>query len=191
MSLKLVAFAAAWILFCSTAALAADDYVHTFTGFSFPIKVADFARTKVTPLNAENSDIEVDYDNNPRTAHVSVYVYPASEMQLHEHYLAWCAEVSKANPTAKLLQETPLTLRKSGVDYHGYSASFSLRAKLVGDKAQDLLSKLLLFRRGAYDILYRISYVQSDKDAAEKQIDTFLDKLAWPAGGTDGPAGTD
>ena len=88
----------------------------------------------------------------------------------------------KSRPDAKLLEEKPITLNKSGVKYDGFNALFSFRDKFVANTPQDLLSKLIVFRRGDYYVLYRISYALSDKKAAESQISDFIDQLAWPAG---------
>lgn len=170
-----------WVLFCAAPLRADDDYVHTFTGFTFPPKVAAFDRVKITPYNKEQSDIEVDYDNNPYTVHLSVYVYPAHD-PLKQHYEQCKSDVITVHPDAKLLEEKLITLRKSGATYNGFSALYSFRAKFVGEEEQDLLSMLWVFRRGDYYVLYRISYSMADKVNAESQIADFIRQLTWPAG---------
>jgi hypothetical protein len=160
------------------------DYVHTYTGFTFPPKIAAFDRTKVTPFNPERSDIEVDYDNSPYTVRASVYVYPATA-PLKTHYEECREGVVRVHPDAKLLNESQLTFDKAGTTYHGFAALFSFRDKFVGEKPQNLLSKLIVFRRDDYYILYRISYASSDRADAERQIADFLARLAWPSGGKD------
>jgi len=183
-----MASATMWLLFCAAPAFADEDYVHTFTGFTFPPKVAAFARMRITPYNEVHSDIEVDYDNDPYTVHLSVYVYPAHD-PLQQHYEQCKADVSKVHPDAKLLEEKPITLTKSGVKYDGFNALFSFRDKFVADTPQDLLSKLIIFRRGDYYVLFRISYSLTDKANEEKQIADFIEQLAWPAGdGTASPS---
>jgi len=173
---------------CATSALADDPYVHTFTGFTFPPKVGPFTQVKVTPFNEAHSDIEVDYNNDPYTVHLSVYVYPAHD-PLQKHYEQCKADVMQVHPDAKLLEEKPITLEKGGTKFDGFSALYSFRGKFVANKEQDLLSKLIVFRRGDYYVLYRISYAADDKAAAEKQIDDFIQQLAWPEGdGTTPPA---
>ena len=175
-----------WAALCLLAAraVADDDYVHSFTGFTFPPNVAAFARAKITPFNAAHSDIEVDYNNVPFTAHLSAYVYPAP-YPLYEHYEQCKAEVLKSHPDAKLLEEKPVTVEKTGVIYHGFYALYGFRDKFVGHVSQDLLSQLIVFRRGDYYVLFRISYAVADKANAEARIADFLDQFAWPAGGTD------
>ncbi len=164
-----------------------DNYVHSFTSFTFPPKVGAFERKKITFFNQEHSDVEVDYDNDPFTVHLSVYVYPASgiyavPVPLKKHYEDCKAAVPRATPDAKLMEEKPYVLEKSGIKYDGYYALFSFRSKFVGDQEQDLLSQLILFQRGSYYVLFRISYAANDKANAEKQIDDFLQQLAWPPG---------
>jgi hypothetical protein len=155
------------------------NYVHTFTGFSFPPKVADFTRARITAFNEERSDIEVDYDNNPYTAHASVYVYPAHD-PLEKHFVKCKSDVFQVHPDATSLGEKPITLRKGGVSYAGFSALFTFHASFVNATPQELLSKLLVFRRGDYYVLYRISYAASARAAAERQIDDFIQRLDWP-----------
>ena len=177
-----------WVLFCAVPVLAEDNYVHTFTGFNFPPKVAAFTRVQITPFNEAKSDIGVDYNNDPFTVHLSIYVYPSSGMYtagnvpLKQHYEDCKASVIKAHPPAKLLEETPVTFAKSGADYDGLKALYSFHDKFINHQDQDLLSQLILFQRGDYYVLFRITYAQSDKTAAEQQIADFLKQLAWPAG---------
>lgn len=176
-----IAWAMLWVLFCAAPLRAEGDYVHVFTGFTFPPKVAAFALTKITPYNDAKSDIEVDYDNNPFTVHASVYVYPASD-PLKQHYEQCKAGVVTVHPDAKLLEEKPISLNKSGVDYRGFGALFAFRYNFAGKDDQELLSRLWVFRRGNYYVLYRISYLRGDKGAAEKEIDDFIRQLSWPTG---------
>jgi len=178
-----------WMLFCAGVAIADDSYVHTFTGFTFPSKVGAFTKVKVTPFNAAHSDIEVDYNNDPFTVHLSVYVYPAHG-PLKDHFEQCKEAVTTHTPGAKFLEEKPMTLDKSGVKYDGYYALFSFRAKFVDQLDQDLLSQVILFQRGDYYVLFRISYAASDKVNAEAQITDFIDKLAWPAGDGSVPKGS-
>lgn len=170
-----------WVLFCAGLVRADDNYVHTFTGFTFPPKVAEFTQVKITPFNDAHSDIEVDYNNDPYTVHLSVYVYPARE-PLKQHYEECKDAVIRATSNAKLLEEKPITLDKSGVKYDGFSALFSFRAKFVGNQDQDILSKLIIFRRANYYVLFRISYALNAKETAEKQIDDFIQQFTWPTG---------
>ena len=85
----------------------------------------------------------------------------------------------------KLLEEKPITVTKSGVNYNGFSALYSFRDKFVGHVPQDLLSHLLVFRRDDYYVLFRISYPAADKKDAESKINDFLEQFAWPPGGAD------
>jgi hypothetical protein len=175
----LIALLLAWSVLPNAAPGRADDaYVHTFTGFTFPPKVAAFARVKITPYNDAKSDIGVDYDNTPFTVHLSVYVYPSLNIALQDHYTDCRDGVSQVHKDAKLLEEKPVTFTKSGATYNGYRARFSFRDKFVGDAPQDLL----LFQRGDYFVLFRISYSAADQAAAEKEIDDFLQQFAWPPG---------
>jgi len=167
--------------------LQGDDYVHSTIGFVFPSKVASFERAKVTFFNPAHSDVEVDYNNDPFTVHLSVYVYPASgiytaSVPLKVHYEDCKNSVVKTHPDAKLLEEKPYTLEKSGTRYEGYYALYSFRGKFVGHEDQDLLSQVIVFQRGDYYILYRISYAAAYRTQAEGEINEFIDQLAWPSG---------
>jgi hypothetical protein len=178
-----------WVLFCAEPLGADEDYVHSFTGFTFPPKVTAFARQKITPYNEAKSDIGVDYDNNPFTVHLSIYVYPAQD-PLKKHFEQCKDDVLQVHPDAKLLEEKPFTLTKAGVPYDGFSALYAFRGKFIGDTEQELLSKLLCFRRGDYYVTFRISYAKSDQKAAESQIADFLDKFTWPSGNATETAAT-
>jgi hypothetical protein len=189
---------AGWVFFlsCGGFLFADEPYIHTFTGFTFPPNVEAFARVRVTPYNADRSDIEVDYDNVPYTVHLSAYVYPVREfyanpaqVKLQQHYDDCKASVKQAHPDAKLIEEEPVVFHRSNVDYHGYRALYTFRDKFVGHVEQDLFSQLLVFRRDDYFVMFRISYVQSDKKKAEAGISDFLDVFAWPPGGNDASGG--
>jgi hypothetical protein len=175
-----IATGLAWTLLCA-AVRADENYVHTFTGFTFPPKVAAFTRARITPYNAEKSDIEVDYDNNPYTVHASVYVYPAHD-PLAQHYMKCKSDVFQVHPDATILSEKDVSLTEGGVKYDGFSALFQFRDRFVNSTPQDLLSLLWVFRRGDYYVLYRISYAKSDKESAEREIGDFIKRLDWPAG---------
>ena len=168
-------------LFCGGLLRADDDYVHSFTGFTFPQKVGAFERGRITPFNEAHSDIEVDYDNKPYTVHLSAYVYPAHDL-LKKHYEQCKADVMQVHPDAKLLEENPMTLDKAGTKYDGFYALFLFRGKFVANTDQDLLSQLIVFQRGDYYVLFRISYAASDKVKAEAEINDFIQQLAWPKG---------
>ena len=176
---SLLAFLAMLTL-VSTAQAGNEDYVHSFTGFTFPLKFEGFDRVKVTPFNEEKSDIEVDYNNSPFTTHLSFYVYPAGD-PLKKHYEECREAVTKPHPDAKLIEEKPITLTKNGKVYEGYSAVFGFKDSFVGKKDQDLLSQVILFQFEHYYVLYRISYAASDKENAEKQITNFIEKFVWPS----------
>jgi len=182
MKLNPAFIAVTWALFCAAPVSADQDYVHTFTGFTFPPKIGKFARIRVTPYNEAHSDIEVDYDNDPYTVHLSVYVYPAHD-PLQRHYEQCKAGVVSVHPDAKLLAEQRIKLNKSGVTYSGFSALFSFRDKFVSHTEEALLSQLLVFRRGDYYVLFRISYAADDKSAAEGKITDFIQQFAWPPDG--------
>lgn len=171
-------------LCCAGSLLADENYVHSFTGFTFPPSVMAFSRIRVTPFNEAKSDIEVDYDNKPFTVHLSAYVYPAKD-PLQKHYEQIKAEVVQVYPGAKLLEEKPVAVNKSGVDYHGFTALYDVRSKIFGKADADTLSKVIVFRRDDYYVLYRISYSPADKADAESKISDFLDQFAWPTGGKD------
>ena len=174
-----IATGLAWTLLCA-GAVADDNYVHTFTGFTFPPAVGVFTRMRVTPYNKEKSDIEVDYDNNPYTVHASIYVYPAHD-PLAQHYMKCKGDVFQVHPDATILSEKMVALVKHGVTYNGYGALFQFRDRFVNATPQDLLSLLWVFRRGDYYILYRISYAKNAQQLAERQLDDLIKQLDWPA----------
>ncbi len=72
-----------------------------------------------------------------------------------------------------------MALTKNGVERSGYTALYSFHDRFA-NKEQDLLSRLINFQRGDYYVTFRITYEHSGRDAAEKQITDFIDKLAWP-----------
>ena len=156
-----------------------DNYVHSFTGFAFPLQVGAFKRVRITPFNATASDVGVDYSNDSFTAHVSVNIYPAKG-PIQAHYQQCRDQVTQVHPDAKLVEEKPVTLNKGGAAYDGYSALFSFQGKFSTDTAQELLSKLLVFSYGDYFVTYRFSYSKDDQAATEKLIDDFNQKFDWP-----------
>jgi hypothetical protein len=172
----------------ATAQAADENYVHSFTGFTFPPTVGAFERGKITPYNAEKSDIQVDYYNQPFTVLCSAYVYPANE-PLDKHYEECKAAVTQAHPNAALKSEGRIVFDKSGTKYHGYEADYAFPDKFGSSPAPvDILSKVVVFRRDDYFVLFRISYLLSDKQAAEREINDLLQGLAWPPGGSDASA---
>jgi hypothetical protein len=178
----LIATGAVWILICSFGGAGAEDnYVHTFTGFTFPPKVTDFTRTRVTPYNDAKSDIQVDYENQPFTCLLSSYVYPATGT-LHDHYAKCKADVTTVHPGAQLLKEMPLRVDKSGAAYDGLEAIYAMNEAFGSAQRQPLLSRLILFRRGDYWVFYRITYTKASAAVTEKQIDAFLQAFQWPQG---------
>ena len=173
-----------WVLFCAGSLVADDNYTQPGTGFVFPPKVAGFVRTHVTPYQPDYSDIEVDYDNSPYTVHLSVYVYPASA-PLKLHYEGCKAGVLRIHPDAKLIEEKPMSVAKGGVTFNGYYALYSFRAKMIEAQETDLFSQLIVFRRDNNYVLFRISYLVSDRNHAERAITDFIDQYQWPPGGKD------
>jgi hypothetical protein len=176
-----IASVLACLLYCSGASAADDVFVHSFTNFAFPPQVGAFSRGAITPYNSEGSDVGVDYTNDPNTCKLSVYVYPA-KTGLPEHFKKCEADVLEVHPAAKLIEEKPVHLSKGGVGYDGLYASYGFHDKFVGHREQDLLSRVVLFQRGDYFVLFRISYARTYPIATEKQIDDFMDKLEWPKG---------
>lgn len=163
----------------ATATASGNAYIHGYTGFTFPLNVGPFKRVQVTPFNANASDVGIDYNNDPLTAHVSVNIYPAKG-PLQAHYQQCRDQVAQVHPDAKLVEEKPVTLNKAGATYNGYSALFTFQGKFAADTAQELLSKLLVFRYGDYFVTYRVSYTGDNRAANEKLIDDFIQNLDWP-----------
>ena len=141
--------------------------------------MGDFTRVKVIPFNKEGSDIEVDYHNSPFTIHLACFIYPAFA-PLKKHYESCCGAVEKSQPTAKLLGENRIALKKNGKTYEGFRAVYAFKDKFVDKTEQELLSEVVLFQFEHYDVLYRISYAAADQASAEKQIAGFVGKFAWP-----------
>jgi hypothetical protein len=168
---------AAWPLAGATQAEdSKGDYIHSFTGFTFPPTVSAFTRRAITPYYDQKSDIEVDYDNSPFTIHGSVYAYPADE-HLKAHFQDCEASVLQLHPTATLVHEGTIIFDRGGTQYHGYTASYTFREKFGSEEAsRALLSKLIVFRRNDYYVLFRITYLKSDSPAPG-QIDDFFQKF--------------
>ena len=187
-SLFFIAWTMVLVLFCAGALRADPAYVQPGTGFVFPPEVASFKQVRITPFKADHSDVEVDYNNDPFTVHLSVYVYPANG-PLKPHYEGCRDAVGKATPGAKLVEEKPIDLDKGGVTFHGFYGLLSFHTGIIGGTQADLLSQVIVFRRDNNYVLYRISYLASDRVAAEKAIAEFLEKFDWPAGGKDASGG--
>lgn len=155
---------------------APGELIHTDSGFAFPARIGSFARFQGHQYDENGRDISVGYTGDIPSL-VTVYVFPADDVDLESALTTQSAGVLTAYPGAKVtgrrvVQVTPEEIPAVAVSFE-FSAAFQGRE-------QPLHSELVIAQRGDRYIKYRITYPEAIADIAGEDSSKFLHYFAWP-----------
>jgi hypothetical protein len=153
------------------------NIIHIASGFSFPSKIGNFKRVMTRQYDAAGQGVSVGYEvDKPRIA-ATIYVYPSNGRLLETEFLV------RENEIVALHQDTKLVDRETGfvspkknpalVANYEYTDTFA-------DKVQPLRSRLLVARRGDWNIEYRFTYAASEGANGASLVDFLQNGFVWP-----------
>jgi hypothetical protein len=151
--------------------------IHIASGFSFPGKIGNFQRVMTRQYDVAGQGVSVGYEvDKPRIA-ATIYVYPSNGRLLETEF------VVRENEIVALHQDTKLIDRGTGfvgpkktpalVANYEYTDSFA-------GKVQPLRSRLVVARRGDWNIEYRFTYGASDGANGASLVDSLQNGFVWP-----------
>ncbi|MBS1722019.1 MAG: hypothetical protein JSS66_03310 [Armatimonadetes bacterium] len=176
-------------LFASTSCVPSDpwsastppakkDYVHAGSGFSFPAKVAGFARSEVKVYDKVGDDVSVGYDVRSSRIALTFYVYPKLKNQpsytLKDHYEFCRSEVFRNHDGTK--EEG----HWSGGEVIGGKKRPVFRAMFSFDSPSRSNSELFLTEHGDWYVLVRSSYPESNARISTREVSNFFASFPWP-----------
>ncbi len=154
---------------------------HSFSGFIFPKQIGIFKRARMLRYNRAGSDVSAGYNAGALIV-ATVYAYPARagkpEEALSREYDSKRTEISRFHRGVVVLSEGPVSISQEGKKYVGKRGYFSFR-DVFFQKAQDLKSELMVFRDGPLFVEYRFSYPRDHAEAAEREIEAFIEGWSW------------
>lgn len=152
---------------------------HVYSGFQFPYNVGAFRRVVAYTFDEAGTNLSVGYSDPSLKIIMTVYVYPHLSIPMDKHFKQLKADVEQVNSSAKLLEESSITLRQGKRQYEGMRARYGYIGRLDGVD-QDLISEAYLFKSGRHYVKYRLSYPTADAKAAAIRTEFFLNELKFP-----------
>ena len=151
--------------------------VQIAAGYSFPGKIGNFQRVMTRQYDVAGQGVSVGYEvDKPRIA-ATIYVYPSNGRLVETEF------VVRENEIVALHQDTKLIDRGTGfvspkktpalVANYEYTDSFA-------GKVQSLRSRLVVARRGDWNIEYRFTYAASDGANGASLVDSLQNGFVWP-----------
>jgi len=151
--------------------------VHIASGFSFPGKIGNFQRVMTRQYDVAGQGVSIGYEvDKPRIA-ATIYVYPSNGRLLETEF------VVRENGIVALHKDTKLMDRGTGfvgpkktpalVANYEYTDSFA-------GKVQPLRSRLVVARRGDWNIEYRFTYADSEGANGASLVDSLQNGFVWP-----------
>jgi hypothetical protein len=153
------------------------NIIHIASGFSFPNKIGNFQRVMTRQYDAAGQGVSVGYEvDKPRIA-ATIYVYPSNGRLLETEFLV------RENEIVALHQDTKLVDRETGFvspkKNPALVANYEYTDTFAG-KVQPLRSRLLVARRGDWNIEYRFTYAASEGANGASLVDFLQSGFVWP-----------
>jgi hypothetical protein len=153
------------------------NIVHIASGFAFPNKIGEFQRVMTRQYDTVGQGVSVGYEvDRPRIA-ATIYVYPSSGRLLETEF------VVRENQIVAQHQDTKLVDRGTGFvspkKIPALVANYEYTDNFAG-KVQPLRSRLLVARRGDWNIEYRFTYAASEGASGAALVDFLQNGFGWP-----------
>jgi hypothetical protein len=153
------------------------NMVHIASGFTFPGKIGNFQRVMTRQYDATGQGVSVGYEvDKPRIA-ATIYVYPSGGRLLETEF------VVRENEIVALHQDTKLTDRGTGFvgpkKIPALVANYEYTDNFAG-KVQALRSRLVVARRGDWNIEYRFTYADAEGASGASLVDSLQNGFVWP-----------
>jgi hypothetical protein len=153
------------------------NITHIASGFSFPNKIGQFQRVMTRQYDTAGQGVSVGYEvDRPRIA-ATIYVYPSSGRLIETEF------VVRENEIVALHQDTKLIDRGTGFvgpkKMPALVANYEYTDTFAG-KVQPLRSRLVVVRRGDWNIEYRFTYAASEGANGGSLVDFLQNGFVWP-----------
>jgi hypothetical protein len=153
------------------------NITHIASGFSFPNKIGQFQRVMTRQYDTAGQGVSVGYEvDRPRIA-ATIYVYPSSGRLIETEF------VVRENEIVALHQDTKLIDRGTGLvgpkKIPALVANYEYTDTFAG-KVQPLRSRLVVVRRGDWNIEYRFTYAASEGANGASLVDFLQNGFVWP-----------
>jgi hypothetical protein len=153
------------------------NMVHIASGFTFPGKIGNFQRVMTRQYDATGQGVSVGYeDDKPRIA-ATIYVYPSNGRQVETEF------VVRENGIVAQHQDTKLVDRGTGSvspkKISALVANYEYTDTFAG-KVQPLRSRLVVARRGDWNIEYRFTYAAAEGANGASLVDSLQNGFIWP-----------
>ena len=153
------------------------NIIHIASGFSFPNKIGQFQRVMTRQYDTAGQGVSVGYEvDRPRIA-ATIYVYPSSGRLLETEF------VVRENQIVAQHQDTKLVDRGTGFvspkKIPALVANYEYTDNFAG-KVQPLRSRLLVARRGDWNIEYRFTYAATEAASGAALVDFLQNGFGWP-----------
>ena len=133
--------------------------VHVHSGGKFPNYISSFIRLKPRNYDQYGYDVSVGYSlYESGSAIADIYIYPSHGIDLKEHFGSIKNSIVYYHPDAHHVEEYDTVVDvDDGSELLGYCAVYTYAQSFQGRK-QKVESQALIFKRGDWFILFRITY---------------------------------
>ena len=156
------------------------NIVHMASGFSFPNKIGKFQRVMTRQYDATGQGVSVGYEvDTPRIA-ATIYVYPSSGRLLETEFVVRENQIVALHHDTKLVDRGTRFVSPKKIP--ALVANYEYTDTFAG-KVQSLRSRLLVVRRGDWNIEYRFTYAASEGANGASLVDFLQNGFVWPEEG--------
>ena len=153
------------------------NITHIASGFSFPNKVGQFQRVMTRQYDTAGQGVSVGYEvDRPRIA-ATIYVYPSSGRLIETEFVVRENEIVAVHHDTKLIDRGTGFVGPKKIP--ALIANYEYTDTFAG-KVQPLRSRLIVVRRGDWNIEYLFTYAASEGANGASLVDFLQNGFVWP-----------
>ena len=146
-----------------------SDYIHSATGFIFPLTVNEFNRESIYAFDKKKKDVGITYKANDLKTTISIYLYPAgagTEDRLRNEYLKSMQSVANISDNGIKAEQHAISFKNENYKLNGFKSNI---------KDLDKESSLCVYECGEWFFKIRLSSEALDSSGMNQIEKEFLD----------------
>jgi len=153
------------------------NIIHIASGFSFPNKIGDFQRVMTRQYDPTGREVSVGYDSHKPEIAATIYVYPSNGRLLDTEFLVRENQIVAQHQGTKLIDRGTALITPNKTP--ALMANYEYTDNFAG-RVQPLRSRLLVARRGDWNVEYRFTYPASEGVSGASLVDFLQTTFRWP-----------
>ncbi|MCG8579318.1 MAG: hypothetical protein MI866_05350 [Bacteroidales bacterium] len=145
-----------------------SDYVHSETGFSFPLTINQLNRSEIYAFDKKRDNVGITYKTNDLKTTISIYLYPAgagTEDRLRNEYIKSMQSVANISENGINAVQHAVSFKRGNYKLNGFKANI---------KTSDKESSLCVYECGEWFLKIRLSSEVLDSTGINQIEKEFL-----------------